>query len=80
MSLQPSDPHTDTNGNLLEANDNWQQSSQANQLIAASKAPPNPTEAAIAPTLSPGKYTVLVRGAGGTTGTALVEIYDESPP
>ena len=32
----------------------------------------------MAPTLSPANYTALVIGAGGTTGTALVEVYDES--
>jgi hypothetical protein len=27
-------------------------------------------------TLSPGNYTALVSGAGGATGTALIEIYE----
>jgi len=32
----------------------------------------------MASTLNPGKYSALVRGVGGTTGVALVEVYDES--
>jgi hypothetical protein len=30
------------------------------------------------PVITPGNYTALVSGVGGTTGTALVEVYDES--
>ena len=29
--------------------------------------------------LMPGNYTIQVNGVGGTTGTALVELYDLSP-
>jgi len=32
----------------------------------------------MAPTLTPGTYTALVFGVSGTTGTALVEVYDEN--
>jgi hypothetical protein len=32
----------------------------------------------MAPTLTPGNYTALVFDVSGTTGTALVEVYDES--
>lgn len=70
----------DANGNLIEANDNWQQSPGAAAVSAASKAPPNPLESAIGRTLAPGHYTALVRGANNSTGTALVEVYDQSPP
>jgi hypothetical protein len=69
----------DGNGNLFEANNDWQQSPDAPVVSAAGLAPSNPKEAAIAPTLNPGNYTALVTGVGGTTGTALVEVYDESP-
>ena len=69
----------DGNGNLVEANNDWQQSPEAATIIARGKAPSNAKESAMAPTLSPGNYTALVTGVGGTTGTALVEIYDESP-
>jgi hypothetical protein len=69
----------DGNGTLIEANDDWQRSPEAATIIADGKAPPNVNESAMAPTLSPGNYTALVRGVGETTGTALIEIYDESP-
>ena len=70
----------DGNGNLVEANNDWQQSPQAATIIADGKAPSNAKESAIAPTLSPGNYTALVSGVGGATGAALVEVYDESAP
>jgi hypothetical protein len=69
----------DGNGNLVEANNDWQQSPEAATIIAHGKAPSNAKESAMAPTLRPGNYTALVSGVGGTTGTALVEVYDESP-
>jgi hypothetical protein len=68
----------DVNGNLLEANNDWQESPEAATISAEGMAPPNAKESAMAPTLSPGNYTALVSGVGGTTGTALVEVYDES--
>jgi len=69
----------DGNGNLVEANNDWQQSPEAATIIADGKAPSNPKESAMARTLNPGNYTALVSGVGGTSGTALVEVYDESP-
>jgi Matrixin len=69
----------DGNGNLVEANNDWQQSPEAATIIADGKAPSNVRESAMARTLSPGNYTALVSGAGGTTGTGLIEVYDESP-
>ena len=69
----------DGNGNLVEANNDWQQSPEAATISADGKAPPNAKESAMAPTLSPGNYTALVSGVGGTTGTGLIEVYDESP-
>ena len=77
-----SDPYLelrDSNGNLLEANDDWQQSPEAGIIIADHLAPSSSKESAMAPTLAPGNYTALVKGVGGTTGTGLVEVYDESP-
>ena len=70
----------DGNGNLVEANNNWQQSPEASTIMADGKAPSNAKESAIARTLTPGNYTALVLGVGGTTGAALVEVYDESAP
>ncbi len=69
----------DANGSLLKANDNWQTSSDVALIQASGKAPPAASEAAIAATLLPGRYTALVRGVNNTTGNALVEVYDQSP-
>lgn len=69
----------DGNGNLVEANNDWQQSPEAARITADGKAPSNIKESAMAPILNPGNYTALVSGVGATTGTALIEIYDESP-
>src|SRR5205085_4107577 len=41
------------------------------------RAPGSSTDSAILTTLAPGSYTAIVRGAGNTTGVALVEIYDQ---
>jgi Matrixin len=69
----------DANGNLVEANNDWQQSGQASIISAAGDAPSNPKESAIQRTLAPGNYTALVRGVNNTTGNALVEVFDRSP-
>ncbi|PZR76948.1 MAG: hypothetical protein DLM73_00995 [Chthoniobacterales bacterium] len=67
----------DSQGNLVMADDNWQEnSSQAIQLQTVSLAPNNQVESALAVTLNPGAYTAVVRGAHGTTGVALVEVYN----
>ena len=64
----------DQNGVLMETNDNWKQN-QA-EVEATGLAPTDDRESVIVTTLSPSSYTAVVRGAGGTTGVALVEVYD----
>lgn len=64
----------DRNGTLLDRNDNWRSTQQA-EIIATTIPPSNDLEAAIVRTLPPGPYTAIVSGAGGTTGVALVEVY-----
>jgi hypothetical protein len=64
----------DANGVLLASNDNWR-STQQTAIIATGVAPTNDAEAAIVSTFSPGSYTAIVRGANGTTGVAVVEVY-----
>ncbi|HXM32877.1 MAG TPA: S8 family serine peptidase [Chthoniobacterales bacterium] len=67
----------DGQGALIASNDNWQQNSlQAVQVQTMGLAPASPVESAIITTLNAGNYTTIVRGARGTTGVALVEIYD----
>lgn len=67
----------DSQGSLLGSDDNWQENAfQAIQLSAFELAPAVSVESALATALSPGAYTAIVRGAHGTTGVALVEVYD----
>jgi glucose/arabinose dehydrogenase len=62
-------------GTLLASNDNWK-SDQQTQIAATGLAPTDDREAAILSTpLAPGNYTAIVSGSGGTTGVALVEVY-----
>jgi hypothetical protein len=69
----------DASGALLAANDNWQNDPQAAQIQSEGLGPTQPAESALQATLNPGSYTAIVRGVNGTTGVALVEIYDLSP-
>jgi hypothetical protein len=64
----------DANGILLASNDNWR-STQETAIIATGVAPTRDAEAAIVTTFSPGSYTAIVRGANGSTGVAVVEVY-----
>ena len=62
-------------GTLLASNDNWK-SDQQTQITATGLAPTDDREAAILSSpLAPGNYTAIVSGSGGTTGVALVEVY-----
>jgi hypothetical protein len=64
----------DGNGGLLASNSDWRDTQQT-AIEATGLAPSNSKESAILSTLSPGGYTAVVRGAGNTTGVALVEVY-----
>ncbi len=64
----------DANGNSLAYNDDWK-STQETQIEATGLAPTQDAESAILSTLAPAAYTAIVRGASGTTGLALVEVY-----
>ena len=64
----------DASGTLVASNDNWRDTQEA-QIVASGLAPTDRNEAAIYSTLPQGSYTAIVRGAHGTTGTALVEVY-----
>lgn len=62
-------------GALMATNDDWR-TSQQSAIIATGLAPINDKESALLVTLSPGPYTAIVRGVGGTSGIGLVEVYD----
>jgi hypothetical protein len=68
------------NGALIASNDDWATDVNASQVQAAGLAPSDPHEAALARTLAPDFYTVIVRGANNTTGIGLAEVYDLSTP
>jgi hypothetical protein len=70
----------DKNGALIASNDDWATDAHASQVQAAGLAPSDPREAALARTLGPDFYTVVVRGADSSTGIGLAEMYDLSQP
>jgi hypothetical protein len=65
----------------LATNDNWSTGVNATELAAAAATvgtfalTTGSRDAALIATLPPGAYTAVLGGVGGTTGTALVEIY-----
>jgi hypothetical protein len=63
-----------SDGSLIFHNDNWR-TTQQQQIIDSNVPPTDDKESAIVATLAPGAYTAIVRGAGNTTGVALVEVY-----
>jgi hypothetical protein len=69
----------DSNGTLIAFNDNWR-SDQEGEITATGIPPGNDLDAAIVTTLPAlgGSYTAVVQGKGGSTGVALIEVYDLS--
>jgi CSLREA domain-containing protein len=65
------------NGTVLDENDNWPQSADKQAIIDSGVAPTNDLESAIIATLpsNNAQYTAIVRGVGGTTGIAVVEVF-----
>jgi hypothetical protein len=64
----------------IAANDNWQDAANQSTVQASGFAPSDPREAAIYITLDPGAYTAIVTGVGGTTGVAIVEVFEVDAP
>lgn len=69
----------DAQGVQIDFNDNWQDNPVKDEIIASTIPPPDPKESALLQDLMPGSYTAIVRGAGTTTGTGLVEAYALPP-
>jgi uncharacterized protein YkwD len=67
----------DANGTQLAFNDNWRSGGQETEIIATTVAPTNDAESAIIYTLpaNAASYTAIVRGAGGSTGIAVVDMF-----
>jgi hypothetical protein len=64
-----------SNGTIIRANNNWQDS-QKTEIESFGLQPGDIRESALIETVPPGNYTAIVRGAGNTTGVALVEVYN----
>ena len=64
-------------GTILDENDDWQQSANKQAIIDSGVAPTDPSESAIIATLpsNNAQYTAIVRGVGGATGVAVVQVY-----
>jgi hypothetical protein len=62
-------------GELLATNDNWRDGFYAAQ-VASTLPPSNDLESALWGVLTPGAYTVVVRGKDNATGIGLFEVYD----
>jgi len=65
----------DSTGALIGSNDNWRTDFN-HGAIPAGLQPSNDSESAMDRTLSPGSYTVILKGAHGQTGVGLFELYD----
>ena len=59
-------------------NDDWQDT-DGPTILQTGLAPTDVRESAIVQTLAPGAYTALIRGLAGSTGVALMEVYDLAP-
>ncbi|MFN2508389.1 MAG: matrixin family metalloprotease [Chthoniobacterales bacterium] len=68
-----------SSGTQIATNDNWGTSAQRDEIIASTVPPSHPLESALVASLAPGSYTAIVRGANGTTGVGLIEVYDLEP-
>ena len=72
----------DTSGNTVAQNDNWETNANTGDLRAAMAAagafalPAGGQDAALLVTLAPGNYTLVLAGAAGQSGVALVEAYE----
>ena len=65
-------------GALITSNDNWKQSPQKAQIEGTIYEPTDDRESVILATLPPAAYTVILKGALGTSGIGLVEVYDNN--
>jgi len=65
----------DASGAVVAANENWRDTQQ-DELQATTIPPGNDYESAIVKSLTPGNYTAILAGKGGTTGVGVVEVYD----
>jgi PKD repeat protein len=67
----------DSKGSPPLINDNWRTSQEA-EIQQTGLAPTEDKESAVVKRLDPGNYTAIIRGADGSPGIGLVELYDLS--
>jgi len=67
----------DSTGALIGRNDGWKRDFNHN-AIPVTLQPSNDSESALDRTLSPGSYTIILKGAQGQTGVGLFELYEIS--
>jgi hypothetical protein len=65
----------DSSGSVIASNDNWLDDVNWIDVRKNALSPIDQRESALVLHLPAGKYTAIVRGANGTTGNALVEVY-----
>jgi hypothetical protein len=74
----------DSSQALVASNSGWEGESTiaaaATEVGAFEWTSSSSHDSALLETLAPGSYTASVLGAGGDTGIALVEVYDDTPP
>ena len=68
----------DGSGNIVTTNDNFADHSSASAVAASGKNNINSLEPAVQISVTPGNYSAIVSGAGGSTGVAIVEVYNEN--
>jgi hypothetical protein len=65
----------DSTGAIIVSNDDWRDT-QEQEIQSSGLAPSDDREAAVVLTLTPDNYTAVVRGANGSSGIGLSEVYD----
>lgn len=76
--LDPTIEVHNATGQTIASNDNWQTDPGASRVMTLNLAPKRNAESALDLTLSPGTYTVIMRGVANSTGIGLIEVYDTS--
>jgi sugar lactone lactonase YvrE len=66
----------DASGAIIATNDNWGDAPAPTNVTNVSLQPTDPHESALQLVLHGGSYTAIVSGSGGTSGTAVVEVYN----
>jgi hypothetical protein len=70
-----------SNSALLQTNDNWSEANNVAEIasVMAQRTfalPANSKDSVVLVALAPGLYSAVIRGAGNTTGVALLELYE----